>query len=47
MEKIKRYRRGSRSGLHIFFKAIIYTILCIALIAIGFFAAAYYTGYMG
>ena len=41
MDKIKRTGRG---GPHPFVKALLLTLLCFLMVAIGFFGAAYLTG---
>lgn len=41
MDKIKRTGRG---GPHPFIKALLLTLLCFLMVAIGFFGAAYLTG---
>lgn len=42
MDKIKR--RGQKNQPHPFVKALLLTLLCFLMIAIGFFGAAFLTG---
>lgn len=43
MQKIKRTETRRSSGWGVFFKAMLITFLCFLLIALGYFAASYFS----
>ncbi len=44
MSKIRRYENSRNEGLHLFFKTMGITLLCLMALAAGFVGAAYFSG---
>ncbi len=44
MERIKRTERKWKRSTHLFLRTMAITAICIVLLALGFLAAAYFTG---